>query len=150
MLTAAIGAKVAGKKKFFSQNINSLSFEELVKRTELVIPKVSDEKTPGSTETNGKGTSKSPEAKGGETIDVRETNDKGSSEGQFISDEGNYAPLEINAEGTFEVRAVTPAGILDPAFKVEKWLGTGHPTIIYHHGNNERPFDYGKAAKTPF
>jgi hypothetical protein len=116
-LTATIGAKVAGKKKFFSQSINSLSFEELVKRTEIVIPEISGEGTSDVQETSGEGTTGVP---------------------------------EINGEGTYEVRAVTPAGILDPAFRVEKWVGTGHPTVIYHHGNNERPFDYRKGAKNTF
>jgi hypothetical protein len=59
--------------------------------------------------------------------------------------------LEINSEGTYEVRAKSKiAGESDPAFRVEKWLGTDHPTIIYHHGNNERPFDYRKGAKNSF
>ena len=57
---------------------------------------------------------------------------------------------EINSEGTFEVRATTPAGNLDPAFRIEKWLGDDYPSIIYHHGNNERPFDYRKTAKNSF
>ena len=58
---------------------------------------------------------------------------------------------DINSEGTFEVGATSKiTGELDPAFRVEKWLGTDHPTIIYHHGNNERPFDYSKGAKNSF
>jgi hypothetical protein len=57
---------------------------------------------------------------------------------------------EINSEGTFEIRATAPAGDLDPAFRIEKWLGNDYPSIIYHHGNNERPFDYRKRAKNSF
>jgi hypothetical protein len=57
---------------------------------------------------------------------------------------------EINMEGTYETAARTSAGKLDPAFRVEKWLGYDYPTIIYHHGNNERPFDYRKSAKNTF
>jgi hypothetical protein len=57
---------------------------------------------------------------------------------------------EFSAEGTFEAEARTKAGKLDPAFRIEKWLGFDYPTIIYHHGNNERPFDYRKSAKNTF
>ncbi|WP_372947547.1 hypothetical protein [Mariniphaga sp.] len=53
-------------------------------------------------------------------------------------------------EGTYELEAETPVGILDPAFKVVKWHGNNFPTIIYHHGNNERPFDFRKSAKNTF
>lgn len=60
--------------------------------------------------------------------------------------------LEIpfqEAEGIVEVQ-VNIAGIPDAAYKVEKWLGRDYPTIIYHHGNNEKPFDYRRAAKNTF
>lgn len=57
---------------------------------------------------------------------------------------------EISGEGTFELEAATPEGPLDIAFRVEKWAGAEYPTLIYHHGNNERPFDYSKNAKNTF
>lgn len=38
----------------------------------------------------------------------------------------------------------------DPAFEVIKWLGYDYPTLIYHHGNNERPFSYKKTSKNTF
>ncbi|TVR70665.1 MAG: hypothetical protein EA408_10650 [Marinilabiliales bacterium] len=95
-LTANIGALVSGSKKFFTESTDSLSFEELIRSTELTVP-------------------------------------------------------AINSEGTYEIRATRRiAGELDPAFRVEKWLGIDHPSIIYHHGNNERPFDYRKRAKNSF
>jgi len=56
----------------------------------------------------------------------------------------------IHSEGTFETEAITPVGKLDSAFKVEQWMGSNFPTLIYHHGNNERPFDFGKLAKNTF
>jgi hypothetical protein len=56
----------------------------------------------------------------------------------------------IDSEGSHEIRVSTPAGTLDPAFRVVQWLGPAHPTIVYHHGNNERPFDFGYAAKNTF
>lgn len=57
---------------------------------------------------------------------------------------------ETIQEGTYELKAETPIGILDPAFKIAKWNGNEFPTIIYHHGNNERPFDFRKSAKNTF
>ena len=56
----------------------------------------------------------------------------------------------IKSEGIFEVIAKTPVGEVDPAFCVARWKGTNYPTIIYHHGNNERPFDFKKTAKNTF
>ena len=95
-LTASIGALVSGRRKFFAEDTDSMSFEELIRSIELSVP-------------------------------------------------------EFNSEGTFKVIAKSRiAGELDPAFRVEKWLGSDHPSIIYHHGNNERPFDYRKIAKNSF
>ena len=43
---------------------------------------------------------------------------------------------DINSEGIFEIKATTPAGNLDPAFRIEKWLGDDYPSIIFHHGKS--------------
>ena len=53
-------------------------------------------------------------------------------------------------QGVIEVPARTLRGELDPAFVVSQWLGVEYPTIIYHHGNNERPFDFGPLSKNSF
>ncbi len=94
-LTASVGALIAGKKKFFSKSIQSLTFEEHVHVTELSVP-------------------------------------------------------VINGEGIFDIPAKTLVGELDPAFQVVQWRGSDYPTIIFHHGNNERPFDFRKGAKNTF
>ncbi len=95
-LIANIGSLVSGSKKFFAASIGSLTFEELIRSTEVSVP-------------------------------------------------------EINSEGTYEIMATSKiAGELDTAFRVEKWIGIDHPSIIYHHGNNEKPFDYRKRAKNSF
>ncbi len=57
---------------------------------------------------------------------------------------------ETIQEGTYELAAESPIGILDPAFKIVKWYGKDFPVIIYHHGNNERSFDLRKSAKNTF
>jgi predicted esterase YcpF (UPF0227 family) len=62
----------------------------------------------------------------------------------------NLSLPDFNQEGTYEIKAAGPSGKLDPAFLVARWLGPGYPTIIYHHGNNERPFDFGPTSKNSF
>jgi hypothetical protein len=51
-----------------------------------------------------------------------------------------HTSLEIPGleEGFHEVKAQTLVGTLDPAHYVMQWSGKEYPTIIYHHGNNER------------
>ena len=56
----------------------------------------------------------------------------------------------IEGEGVYNVKAQSPVGELDPAFLIAQWRGYENPTIIYHHGNNERPFDFRKSAKNTF
>jgi len=53
-------------------------------------------------------------------------------------------------EGIHEAEAKTSVERLDAAYYVAQWKGRDHPTIIYHHGNNERPFDFSRLAKNSF
>ncbi len=57
---------------------------------------------------------------------------------------------EIDGEGYYEVPADTLLGEQDPAFHIAQWKGDGLPTIIYHHGNNERPFNNMGFGKNTF
>ncbi len=56
----------------------------------------------------------------------------------------------ITGEGIYEVPTRTPIGALDPAFKLVRWRGPDYPTVIYHHGNNERPFNRNLLARNTF
>jgi len=47
----------------------------------------------------------------------------------------------IGAIGYYEARAGTLAGVLNPAFRIAQWKGPAFPTIIYHHGAGENPYD---------
>lgn len=60
----------------------------------------------------------------------------------------DYAP--IDGEGLYEVEAETLAGRMDPAFLVYQWKGEEYPTLIYHHGNLERPFNFQWYMKNTF
>jgi len=48
---------------------------------------------------------------------------------------------EIKQEGQYEVKAETLIGVLNPAFRIAQWKGKEYPTIIYHHGSGENPYD---------
>jgi hypothetical protein len=56
----------------------------------------------------------------------------------------------INGIGRYEVEAETLAGKLNPAFLVQQWKGEEYPTLIYHHGNLERPFNFHWYMKNTF
>ena len=52
--------------------------------------------------------------------------------------------------GIHELQAETSSAKMETAYYVAQWKGKGYPTIIYHHGNNERPFDFSRFAKNSF
>lgn len=49
---------------------------------------------------------------------------------------------EITGKGLYEFKAKSLVGDLETAVKVARWKGTNYPTIIFHHGAAEDPFDY--------
>ncbi len=57
---------------------------------------------------------------------------------------------KINGEGIYEVDCTDGEEEYDPAFHFVSYKGNDYPTLIYHHGNNERPFHYGLASKNTF
>ncbi|MBN1763525.1 MAG: hypothetical protein JW878_10730 [Methanomicrobia archaeon] len=57
---------------------------------------------------------------------------------------------EIAGQGKYEVGADTLVGNLDPAFYITQWKGDEYATILYHHGSNERPFDFRRGSPTTF
>nr|WP_319475082.1 alpha/beta hydrolase family protein [uncultured Sphaerochaeta sp.] len=62
----------------------------------------------------------------------------------------NLVIPEFKEAGYYEVKGTYPGGMLDPAFHVVQFIGWDKPTLIYHHGNNEQPFNYGHVAKNTF
>lgn len=64
--------------------------------------------------------------------------------------EDTTVSLSSLEEGIHEAEAATPVRKMDPAYFVAQWKGKGYPTIIYHHGNNERPFNFSRFAKNSF
>lgn len=56
----------------------------------------------------------------------------------------------IEAEQTCEMTAETLVGELNSALRLAQWKGSDYPSIIYHHGASEIPFDYGFKNIFPF
>jgi len=56
----------------------------------------------------------------------------------------------IEGEQTCEMTAETLVGELNSAIRLAQWKGSDYPSIIYHHGASEIPFDYGFKNIFPF
>ena len=50
---------------------------------------------------------------------------------------------DFKIEGDYDVLASTLVGELNAGFRLAQWIGENAPTVIYHHGASEIPFDYG-------
>ncbi len=50
---------------------------------------------------------------------------------------------QLTAEQEYLIISETLAGKLESAVKLAQWKGSEVPTIIYHHGASEIPYDYG-------
>ena len=57
---------------------------------------------------------------------------------------------QITGEGKHDPVLESTVGGLDPAYLVAQWHGPDWPCLIYHHGNNERPFDLGPLSVHSF
>ncbi len=64
--------------------------------------------------------------------------------------EGITVSVPTLDEGIHETEAETPVGEMNPAYYVAQWKGKAYPTIVYHHGNNERPFNFSRFAKNSY
>ncbi|EFW91323.1 hypothetical protein ZOD2009_14481 [Haladaptatus paucihalophilus DX253] len=51
---------------------------------------------------------------------------------------------EVETSGHREVTVATPAGGFRGAYCVWQWYGDDAPTLIFHHGSGEDPFDFGR------
>ncbi|NLV06198.1 alpha/beta fold hydrolase [Haloarcula rubripromontorii] len=56
----------------------------------------------------------------------------------------------LTGERRHELSVETPVGPLSVEFEVSQWLGTEYPTIVYHHGNDERPFSTSRVTPNTF
>jgi predicted esterase YcpF (UPF0227 family) len=56
----------------------------------------------------------------------------------------------IKGPGRYSIVADTLVGKLEPAFMITQWKGENYPTVLYHHGNTERPFDFRCCSPNTF
>ncbi|WP_311172304.1 hypothetical protein [Halobellus ordinarius] len=52
--------------------------------------------------------------------------------------------------GQCDVVVDTPVGEFEAAYQPWQWLGSEYPTLVYHHGSGERPFDVGRFSTNSF
>lgn len=57
---------------------------------------------------------------------------------------------DIRTGGVQEVSASTPIGKFRAAYLVTQWRGPDAPTLLYHHGSGEQPFDFGRFSSNSF
>ena len=56
----------------------------------------------------------------------------------------------IRTGGVQEVSASTPIGEFQTAYLVSQWRGSDAPTLLYHHGSGEQPFEFGRFSSNSF
>jgi len=56
----------------------------------------------------------------------------------------------LDRAGEQTVTVDTPVGAFEAAYMPWQWLGPDYPTLIYHHGSGERPFDFGRFSSNSF
>lgn len=94
-ITAALGARLVGNHRFFSNSLQSPPIGEVIEETDISLD-------------------------------------------------------HVDRSGIQEVSVDTPAGTLTFGYNVWKWIGGDRPTILFHHGNNEDPFDSGRFSTHTF
>ena len=59
-------------------------------------------------------------------------------------------PLDPDDTAVRTLDVETPVGTFEAAYRVERWLGPTYPTLCYHHGSGEDPFEDGRFASNSF
>jgi hypothetical protein len=57
---------------------------------------------------------------------------------------------DIHRAGERTVTVDTPVGAFEAAYMPWQWRGPDYPTLIYHHGSGERPFDFSRFSSNSF
>ena len=61
-----------------------------------------------------------------------------------VAAESEASVDDVGRAGERIVTVDTPVGAFEAAYMPWQWRGPDYPTIIYHHGSGERPFDFGR------
>jgi hypothetical protein len=57
---------------------------------------------------------------------------------------------DISRAGRHDITVQTPVGAFEAAYLPWQWLGPEYPTLVYHHGSGERPFNFGRFSANSF
>lgn len=58
--------------------------------------------------------------------------------------------VTVSKAGQRTVAVETPVGEFEAAYLPWQWLGPDHPTLIYHHGSGEHPFEFSRFGSNTF
>jgi len=67
-----------------------------------------------------------------------------------VASESEASVDDIGSAGERTVTVDTPIGAFEAAYIPWQWRGPDYPTLIYHHGSGERPFDFGRFSSNSF
>lgn len=69
--------------------------------------------------------------------------------GEVVS-EASITLDTVETDGKRDVITETPAGQFNGAYLTWRWYGDDVPTLIFHHGSGENPFDFGRFSSNAF
>ncbi|WP_313690265.1 hypothetical protein [Halobellus marinus] len=67
-----------------------------------------------------------------------------------VASESEATVDDLSTAGERTVPVDTPIGTFEAAYLPWQWRGPDYPTLIYHHGSGERPFDFGRFSSNSF
>ncbi|WP_348612443.1 hypothetical protein [Halobaculum rarum] len=67
-----------------------------------------------------------------------------------VASESEASVDDLDRAGEQTVPVDTPIGAFEAAYMPWQWRGPDYPTLIYHHGSGERPFDFGRFSSNSF
>ena len=67
-----------------------------------------------------------------------------------VASESEATVDDLGRAGEQSVTVDTPIGTFETAYMPWQWRGPDYPTLIYHHGSGERPFDFGRFSSNSF
>lgn len=57
---------------------------------------------------------------------------------------------DVTSAGRTDVAVETPVGEFTASYMQWQWLTPDYPTIVFHHGSNEQPFDFGRLTSNSY
>lgn len=67
-----------------------------------------------------------------------------------VASAADTAVDDVTSAGRTDVAVETPVGEFTASYMPWQWLTPDYPTIVFHHGSNEQPFDFGRLTSNSF